>query len=217
MTHKISFLFLGLVIALLYWTAQSMVLREWQIEGGDKLARAKTEKILQQTAGDNLLWLNLNALRVNLQSLPTVANAQLYRRLPNTLNVRLSKFYPVAAWASGGLVDARGVRYPGEVDKWLPIFQGPERRVARMLDFYESAKQILTPAVINQLHVDEDGESRVFLEGGLVLHLGRESRLLRLRRYARYAPLLRQKFARLNTVDLRYEKGFSVSSGGDES
>ncbi|MGI9306625.1 MAG: cell division protein FtsQ/DivIB [Gammaproteobacteria bacterium] len=191
---------------------EAAVLRDWRIDGGGDAARAEARRMVRELEGKSLLALNLNYLRARLKNLPGVAEAELRRRLPRRLEIRLVGREPLAAWDGGGLVDVRGRRYDGAANSWLPIFRGPAERAASMADFYGAARRALSPlgAVIIQLQVGEDGEWRVFLDDGLVLYLGRDNRHERLRRFARHAPRLRREFARLRAVDLRYEKGFSV-------
>lgn len=215
-------LLFALAAPLLWRLADLAQLREWRVEGGADAARAGAERMLERLEGENLLALDLDKVRAELENLPGVAGAKLRRLLPDGLEVRLIPRRPLAVWGGGGLVDVRGRRYNGAAEGWLPVFRGPAGRAASMADFYGSARETLSPlgAAIVQLRVGEDGEWRVFLQDGVVLYLGREKRRLRLRRYARHARRLRREFAGLRTVDLRYEKGFSVTgkrTGEDEA
>ncbi|MBE8158173.1 MAG: FtsQ-type POTRA domain-containing protein [Betaproteobacteria bacterium] len=202
-----------LFAALLWWLGGSAALRESVVAGGGEVAHAEARRILRRLEGKNLLALNLRALRAELSNLPGVADAELRRRLPGVLEAKLIARTPLAAWGGGGLVDVRGRRYDGAAYAWLPIFHGPAGLAAGMADFYGAAREILAPlnTAIVQLQAGGDGEWRVFLRDGVVLYLGRENRRLRLRRYARHARRLRREFAALRSVDLRYEKGFSVT------
>ena len=201
-----------LIVGTLLWLSQAATLSVWRISGGDYSARVATEKLVQQLAGVNLITLDLAHLRMRLLQLPGVAEVRLYRRFPDALAISLSPRQPLAVWENGGLVDVRGRRYEGVATTFLPIFRGPEKRAASMADFYAAAAGILLPlnTPIIQLEVDAVGEWRVFLQDSVVLHLGRDNRHERLRRYVRYASALRRRFVRLRAVDLRYETGFSV-------
>ena len=195
------------------WEAwQEAVLRHYRIIGGNAAAYAETAGVLSTLRGKNLLLLNLSAWREKIEKLPTVAEARLRRRLPDTLEVELVTRRPLAVWGDGGLVDEQGRRYVGKAEERLPIFTGPVGRAASMADFYRRANALLLPLEerIMQLQVDENGAWRVFLEDGLVLYLGRSTRDERIRRYVRHAAPLRQRFAALKAVDLRYELGFSI-------
>ncbi|MGU9951248.1 MAG: cell division protein FtsQ/DivIB [Gammaproteobacteria bacterium WSBS_2016_MAG_OTU1] len=209
-------------LAAMAWAfLSSMQLQSAQVKGGTVSAIAEARHQLQKLEGSNLLLLDLPYWREQLKRLPGVADVILRRQLPGKLEVQLVEHRPLASWADGGLVDVMGRRYGGAVEEWLPVFKGPGGRAASMVEFYESANKILTPLgeIITQLEVDEKGEWRLFLEGGVVLYLGRERRHVRLRRYASHAFNLRDRFARLRVVDLRYEKGFAIvaDAAGEES
>ena len=193
-------------------------LRVWTIAGGAHSARIEAEEILRSVAGDNLILLDIAGLQQRLAQVPGITDAHVRRRLPDGLEVSLTPRHPLAVWGGGGLVDVRGRRYDGVADRRLPIFHGPENRAASMADFYGAARKILSPleiAVI-QIEVGDDGEWRVYLQDGVMLNLGREHRHERMRRYARYAEVLQRRFARIKAVDLRYERGFSVTGEKEE-
>ena len=215
--------FAAALAALLWWLGGSATVRGAVVDGGGEAARAEARRMLRRLEGENLLALDLRKLRAELSALPGVDEAELRRRLPGVLAVKLIERKPLAVWGGGGLVDVRGRRYDGAAHGWLPIFRGPPGAAAGMADFYGESRKILAPLniAIVQLQAGEDGEWRVFLQDGVVLYLGREDRRRRLRRYARHALRLRREFAEVRSVDLRYEKGFSVAGeragGRDEA
>ena len=218
MKKFLPFLLVFALLASLGLLAEGAQLRGWRVVGGAEPARAAVGRMLLQREGENLLAMDLPRLRAQILNLPGVAEATLRRRLPDSLEVMLVARRPLASWAGGGLVDARGARYAGSVDSRLPVFSGPAERAASMADFYGDARALLASAdaEIAQLRVEDDGEWRLFLRDGVLLRLGRENRRARLRRYVRYAGELRRRFARMRAVDLRYEKGFSVSADDEE-
>ena len=203
----------AVLLSALWLALDSMRLREVRVGGGDAIANSKAEQQLRTLRGHNLLLLDLGYWRGQLAKLPGVADIQLRRRLPDVLEATLIARRPLAKWSAGGVVDSRGRRYDGRTeDSRLPIFKGPDGRAASMADFYADADKILSPLSVAQLEVDDDGEWRLFLDGGVILYLGRERRRERLRRYRRHAESLQKRFARLRAVDLRYDKGFAVAA-----
>ncbi|MGI9297002.1 MAG: cell division protein FtsQ/DivIB [Gammaproteobacteria bacterium] len=218
MSGKTPLILFAVVLAFLWHLAEGAVLRGWRVTGGAEIARAEVGRMMRDLEGRNLPAMSLPNLRAQILNLPGVADAHLRRRLPDVLEVTLVARRPLASWAGGGLVDMRGARYEGTADSWLPVFSGPAERAASMADFYGETRALLesADAAIAQLRVDEDGEWRLFLRDGVMLRLGRENRRERLRRYVRYAGELRRRFAQIRAVDLRYEKGFSVSTDGEE-
>lgn len=218
MNMRLPIILLVALLPFLWYLAEGAVLRGWHVSGGATSVRADVGRIMRELEGRSLLTMQLPQLRARLLNLPGVADAQLRRRLPDLLEITILARRPLASWAGGGLVDVRGAHYEGVADSWLPVFSGPKGRAASMADFYNEARELLktADAAIAQLQVDEDGEWRLFLRDGVMLRLGRDDRHARLRRYAQYAGELRRRFVRLRAVDLRYEKGFSVSVDGEE-
>lgn len=181
------------------------------ISGGGDEVQTHARAILMEHAGSSLLAVDLHEQKQRLENLPGVARAHLQRRLPHTLHVRLEKHQPLARWMSGGLIDIYGVRYDGSGDLSLPVFDGPPGSVQNMIALFESAQTILADyGRIKQLELSARGEWRVFLDDGIILYLGRDRPRSRMRLYARHATQLRNQFATLRGIDLRYEHGFTV-------
>lgn len=217
----------GAIAALVWLAASSAVVRESRLSGGGVEAQAEARAMLEGIAGENLLLLDLASLRAQFRKLPGVSDARLSRILPDVLAVSLSARRPLANWGhagSGWLVDAQGERYRGSApSSLLPVFSAPPgpapehdaARAAVMADFYADANAALAEAgtSIAQIAVDRGGEWRVFLDSGTVLYLGRDSRLSRVRRFARHAPALLRRFEALRVIDLRYDRGFAIVGG----
>ncbi|MDM5147267.1 cell division protein FtsQ/DivIB [Candidatus Persebacteraceae bacterium Df01] len=204
-------------IGLLWFATTAAVIRQVRLEGGDTAVRAAANTLLRDLRGNNLLTLDMVAWRKNLLLLPAVSDVRLRRRLPNTLEVTLMTRHPLAVWNNGGLVDDNGRRYAGQAQQWLPIFTGPAERAASMTEFYHHAVAALSPLgeSIAQLQVGDDGAWQVFLDGGRVLYLGRDARQERLQRYVDNIVKVRQRFANIQVIDLRYERGFSIIVGDE--
>lgn len=216
--QKLTAVAMGGAAVMLVWALfNAALLRHAHIVGGSAAARAEAERMFMQLRGHNLITLDLSEWRAKLETLPSVAEARLRRRLPDTLEAELIDRRPLAVWGAGGLVDTAGLRYAGTPSQALPIFRGPAGRSVSMSDFYGAAAELLAPLneEIAQLQVDENGEWRVFLRDGLILYLGRDNRRDRLQRYARHAGELRRQFAGMQAVDLRYERGFAVVTRED--
>lgn len=218
MKSRVPLLLIVMLSAVLWHLADRATLAAWKVEGGGELARAQASEMLQEMEGVNLLRMDLVRLREQFAALPGVAEVKLRRRLPDFLHVQLSQRRPLAVWDEGILLDVRGQTYKGASSEWLPVFAGPKERAAGMAEFYIEAQMLLTEtgSQIAQLQVDDDGQWRIFLQDGAILYLGREDRRDRLLRYARHAGELQRRFAKVRAVDLRYEKGFSVSADDEE-
>ena len=192
---------------------------ELRAEGVDAQTVERAAAALRKFAGASVLDLNPDEVRRELEDLPGTAEAHVRRRA-RTLTAELHPRLPLARWADGGLVSARGARYAGDASARLPIFSGAESRTAEMAEFYGSAREILAergmaPA---QLELSESGDWRVVLENGVAVYLGREAPRARLRRFAKHYAAAAELYARVDSADVRYARGFALRGElkGDE-
>ena len=184
---------------------------ELRAEGVDAQTVERAAAALRKFAGASVLDLNPEEVRRELEDLPGTAEAHVRRRA-RTLTAELHPRLPLARWADGGLVSARGGRYAGDASARLPIFSGAESRTAEMAEFYGSAREILAergmaPA---QLELSESGDWRVVLENGVAVYLGREAPRARLRRFAKHYAAAAELYARVDSADVRYARGFAL-------
>jgi cell division protein FtsQ len=100
--------------------------------------------------GDPILGVSLAAARERLEALPWVEGAQIERRLPGTLVVRLTERRPFAIWQNDGqfsVVDRAGVVIATDrLDAYgnLPLIvgQGAARHAAPMLDLLAAFPEV---------------------------------------------------------------------------
>ena len=215
----LSRLALAVAVALALVAGGRVVSKQWlalssahlRAPGVDAQSVARAREMLSELAGTNILELDVPGLRRRLESLPGVGEASVRRR-PRELLAELRPRKPLARWADGGLVSARGRRYPGSASSWLPLFSGAESETAAMAEFYGSARMILARRglAVAQLELSASGDWRVVLQNGVALYLGRESPRSRLRRFAEYYPALESRYARMDSADLRYARAIAV-------
>jgi cell division protein FtsQ len=162
------------------------------------------------------LTVNLSALRERVQALDWVDGANVGRRWPDTLIVRVSEHHAAARWGEQGLLNVRGELFTDRSQHAfpeLPSLGGPpgsERDVARR---YLAVRGKLAEAglALESLAVDERGSWRLVLGGGQEIRLGRRDIDERLYRFfAVVAPTLSAELKRVEYVDLRYTNGFAV-------
>lgn len=190
-------------------------LRDIVVRGGDSQSRALAEQLLEEFRGSNLMNISLQEWKDKLETLPSIRQAHVQRKLPDALLIRLQASEPLARWHEGGfLVSRDGARYAGNVDQALPLFRGEAGQIGEMAAFYRQAQQLL-PGGIAQVNLDARGSWQVFLSSGVLVHLGRQP-LPQLRRYARHAAALHGRLPHLRAVDMRYTRGFAVQETPQE-
>jgi cell division protein FtsQ len=162
------------------------------------------------------MTVNLGLLRERVQALDWVDRANVGRRWPDTLIVRVVEHQAAARWGEQGLLNVRGElftdRSPHAFPE-LPSLAGPpgtERDVARR---YLAVRGQLAEAglVLERLELDARGSWRLVLGGGREVRLGRRDIDERLHRFFYVvAPTLAEELKRVEYVDLRYTNGFAV-------
>ncbi len=187
---------------------------------GGKLENLRHAAVREALAGEldaGLLFLDLDALRARLESLPWVYGAELRRRFPDTLEVRVVEQVPIARWGDSAYLnhEARVIEV-ADAKRWadLPAIRGPEDSAPRLMRHYQQLLLDLAPLALTPVSLTEDdfGQLGVVLDNGTALQLGdREFR----GRLQRFVELWRSELARsdvaVHHVDLRYETGAAVA------
>jgi cell division protein FtsQ len=193
------------------WTGYSKVMASEtlrvgavEVRGERFLSAGEVRVLLGPAVGENILTLDLEALKARLRASPWVADATVRRTLPDTLHVEIEERVPLALAeverlylmdGDGTLIDIYGPRtaaFDLPIVRGLGGLQGEARR-----DRAQRAGTLLRDlgelgAEVSEVHVEDSGELRLVLRGaGEVLRVG--------------APPYRTKFATF--LKLRRELG----------
>lgn len=195
--------------------------RNLVVEGTfQRVTPIQVEAAIAGELGAGFLTANLSALRERVEALDWVDRANVGRRWPDTLIVRVTEHQAAARWGESGLLNVRGelfTEHSPHAFPELPSLAGPpgsERAVARR---YLAVRGKLAEADLSlaTLGVDERGAWRLVLGGGQEIRLGRRDIDERLYRFFEIvAPTLTAVLPRVEYVDLRYTNGFAVGWRG---
>lgn len=187
---------------------------------GGKLEHLRQEALRDALAtelGDGLLFLDLAAVRERLEALPWVYRAELRRRFPSTLEVRVVEQVPIARWGDSAFLnhEARVIEV-ADAARWseLPRIRGPQGSEARLMGHYRRLREELAPLALTPVALVEDdfGQLAAEIDGGVSLLFGNHDFALRLQRFLR---LWRSELAAapltVRRVDMRYEEGAAVA------
>jgi cell division septal protein FtsQ len=222
--------FLG-VIGLYFATdavvsASALQVRRISVRGNVRLSSGEVQALMDGLKGSSILVADLNAYRSRVMESPWVAEVALRRVLPSTVEVFVSERRPVGLCRIGTqlyLLDRAGVIIdefgPGYAEFDLPIIDGvvrtpspgapsiDERRTelaARVIDSVAPHKTLM--ARLSQIDVRDIHDAVVLLDGDpTLLHVGTERFAERLQTYVEVAGTLREQFAEMDYVDLRFE------------
>ena len=195
------------------------------VAGNELLAAGEVLALMPGVRGAGILSVDLEDHRRRLAASPWIAGAALRRRLPSTVEVFVTERRPVAVARFGGrlfLLDASGAVLDGYGPRFarfdFPIVDGltgegdgaavvdPRRLAlaARLLGELAGRPDVLD--AVSQIDVADPRDAVVLLDGDVVLlRLGAERFLPKLRRYAELAPLLREEARDIDEVDLRFD------------
>jgi cell division protein FtsQ len=155
------------------------------VRGGRFLSEGEVRELLGPAVGENILALNIDALKARLRASPWVADATVRRTLPDTLQVEVRERVPLALAEADGLylMDGEGTLIalfgPRTAGFDLPIVRGlsgvpgearrdrAQRAGALLADLGDLA------AEVSEVQFEPSGDLRVVLRGaGEVLRMG---------------------------------------------
>jgi cell division protein FtsQ len=215
----------GLLVALTaIWAGYSKVMAserlrvgKVEVRGGHFLSEGEVRELLGPAVGENILNLDIDALKSRLRASPWVADATVSRTLPDTVRVEIRERVPLALAemdrlylmdGDGALIDIYGPRTAG-FD--LPIVRGLARldadargdRAARAGALLQDLGDLA--GEISEVEVEPSGDLRVVLRGpGEVVRMGAPPYRSRFVTFLGLRQELRERCPRAEYFDLRF-------------
>ena len=176
--------------------------------------------------GRNIFFVPLAQRKQQLEQIPWVESASVMRFVPNRLRIEIHERTPVAFARIGShisLIDAGGNLMelaPGGKHKYsFPVITGMNAgeplsmRAARMKNYNELMQQLDSSGArysqeISEVDVTDPEDVKVLTadpDGEVLVHLGTGNYLQRYQIYVTHVQAWRQQFAKLDSVDLRYD------------
>jgi len=192
-------------------------LRAVRFEGEFKhITQEQLAAAVEPALQGNFLQLDLDAVKAHAESLPWVYQAEVRRRWPRDLLIRVAEQQPVARWNEAAWVNhaMQVVRVTADdLPADAPRLEGPEGTQAIVYERYQEFGRVLAEAglQIRALTLTPRRTWQVELLNGPRLVLDRVQPDRKLERFVR---VVGQGFGRLGAgarvVDLRYTNGFAV-------
>jgi cell division protein FtsQ len=196
------------------------------------VTRTQMIDVFAADIGRNVFFIPLEDRRRQLERIPWVRSATVMRLLPDRIAVSVQERTPVAFAQVGArihLIDLDGVLVdlpPASQERFsFPVLVGMAEsepistRAARMA-VYDRVVRALDgggahySAALSEIDVTDPEDVRVTVgddAGAVMLHLGNTDFLERFKLYQAHVQEWRQKFQKLESVDLRYERQVIVN------
>ncbi len=188
-----------------------------------QVAPAQLEYVARTAVRGNFFTVDLEAARRAFEGVPWVRHAEVRRRWPDGIELRIEEQQAVAYWAepeggAAGLLNSQGEVFAGESDAAMPRFSGPQGSAGWLLARHAEFSEVLRPlgARLAGLMLSAREAWQLKLDDGLVILLGREQDkappATRLARFVAAWPRVRDDIGvRVAVADLRYPNGFALT------
>lgn len=201
-----------------------------EISGLHNVTRSQVMDVMGGDIGRNIFFVPLSQRKLQLEQIPWVASASVMRFVPNRLRVEVHERVPVAFARMGTrilLVDASGTlmelpqkhKYSFPVILGMNVGEPPSTRQARMKLYGEVMGQLDSEGAhysqdISEVDLSDPDDVKVMAsspDGEVLVHLGSGNYLDRYKIYVTHVQEWRQRFDKLESVDLRYDNQIIVN------
>ncbi|MEH6580418.1 MAG: cell division protein FtsQ/DivIB [Halioglobus sp.] len=175
------------------------------------------QDMVQPALVGGFLSADLQRIQAQLESLPWVYEASVRRQWPSALEIHVVEQLPIARWGEDGFLNHEGEVFHSTRatdPNSLPMLTGPLGSEQRLIAKYQVISEMLHPEglTVDALAVDDRGQLRTTLVGGIAIDLGDEKLIERLERFVSlYRVGLVQRKADIRRVDMRYASGIAVA------
>ena len=192
-------------------------LRTLRLQG--ELERVDAQRVratVMPYARQGFFAVRLGDAQAAVAKLPWVERAEVHKRWPDMLEVRITEHRPFALWGKDRLLSEHGRIFPRGtlvLPKGMPQLDGPDARVADVVSLYNESREMFAPQAlqVRSMALDARGSWSLRLSDDTEVVVGKNEARLRLQRFARLLPqLLAQKPQALQRADLRYTNGFAL-------
>lgn len=211
-----------------------------EITGNHNISRPQILEVFGGDIDRNIFYVPLDERKQQLEQMPWIQSAAVMRFLPNRLKVVVKERTPVAFAQVGSriaLIDANGVimeMAPGQQANYsFPVIVGISdteplsTRAAQMKIYAELIRQLDSGDAhysqnLSDIDLSDPDDVKATVadpHGAVLVHFGSENFLERFKVYVAHVQEWRMQFARLQSVDLRYEHQVIVNpdSAGPET
>jgi cell division protein FtsQ len=203
-----------------------------EITGLSNVTRSQIIEVVGGDIGRNVFYVPLGQRKKQLEQIPWVESASVMRFVPNRLKIEIHERTPVAFARVGSrifLVDGSGVlmdlplaskkKFSFPVVLGMNLGEPPSTRTARMKIYNEVIADLDSTGAhyshgVSEVDLSDPDDVKIMADdnsGPVLIHLGGADFLERFKIYLAHIQEWRRQFARLDSVDLRYEHQIVVN------
>jgi cell division protein FtsQ len=203
-----------------------------EISGLGNVTRAQVIEVMGSDIGRNIFFIPLDERQKQLELIPWVETASVMRFVPNRIKIEIHERTPVAFVRIGSkiqLIDSSGTLMDlpvGSKRKFsFPVILGmnagepqstraPRMKIYNQLIIELDSEGAHYSQDLSEVDLSDSDDVKVLANdpgGEVLVHLGASDFLGRFKVYMSHAQEWRQQFARLDSVDLRYEHQIVVN------
>jgi cell division protein FtsQ len=201
-----------------------------EMTGLVNVTRGQVMEVMGGDMGRNVFYIPLDQRKKQLEQIPWVESASVMRFAPNRIRIQIHERTPVAFARLGPkilLVDAGGVLMDLSTKKKysFPVIIGMNSgeplstRAPRMRIYNELVRDLDSAGshysqVLSEVDLTDPEDVKVLTndaDGEVLVHLGSSNYLDRYKVYVAHLREWRQQFAKLESVDLRYDRQIVVN------
>jgi len=203
-----------------------------EITGLSNVTRSQVMEVMGEDIGRNIFFVPLAQRKKQLEQIPWVESASLMRFVPNRLRIDIHERQPAAFARVGSkisLIDSSGVlmdlpvnnrkRFSFPVVLGMSLAEPQSTRAERMKIYRQLVDELDSSGAhysqdVNEVDLSDPEDIKVLASdagGEVQVHLGSSNFLERFKIYITHVQQWRQQFARLDSVDLRYEHQIVVN------
>jgi cell division protein FtsQ len=207
---------LGLVDA--YQEVNTRRIATVQIEGElNFISESELKQVVGGFVTSSLMAVDLALLKQELETLPWISTVDVRREWPDQLVIRVDEEQAIARWGDQQLLNQQGQVFSPQTlvgQMQLPQLTGPKASEQAVMRQYLQFNQLLYPlgVRIRDLALNDRGAWTLTLTNGVVVRLGRDAVLERLRRLVAFLESEHsQQLMGMASIDLRYRNGLAVA------
>jgi cell division protein FtsQ len=198
-------------------TVNAQKIETVQIEGPlERVDEDSIKTAVNRFVATSLVAIDLDQLKRELEADPWIHAVSIRREWPGTLILGIEEEVAIARWGSSQLLNPKSqIFQPQDITEYmqLPLLSGPQGSEGDVMAQYQQFNQLLYPlgVRIRDLNRNARGAMTLTLTNGVVVRLGRNDLLARMRRLVVFMKSeFRDQVDKLQTIDLRYRNGLAV-------